>query len=87
MALPNAEIALDVTPTVLDGVLAIALGLVIGKVYARASMRIEDYGTRSGLELPKQGRSGLDLDAQRTAVAKYVTGVDGMAAAEFGDVN
>ena len=34
----------------------------------------------------RQGRSGLGLDAQRAAVAKYVAGVGGVVAAEFEEV-
>ena len=34
----------------------------------------------------RQGKSGLGLDAQRTAVAKYVAGAGGVVAAEFEEV-
>ncbi len=34
----------------------------------------------------RQGKSGLGLDAQRAAVAKYVAGVGGVVAAEFEEV-
>jgi len=34
----------------------------------------------------RQGKSGLGLDAQRTAVTKYVTGAGGVVAAEFEEV-
>jgi len=34
----------------------------------------------------RQGKSGLGLDAQRAAVAKYVTGIGGIVAAEFEEV-
>ena len=34
----------------------------------------------------RQGKSGLGLDAQRAAVAKYVTGAGGVVAAEFEEV-
>ncbi len=34
----------------------------------------------------RQDRSGLGLDAQRAAVAKYVAGADGVVAAEFEEV-
>ena len=34
----------------------------------------------------RQGRSGLGLDAQRAAVAKYVAGAGGVVAAEFEEV-
>jgi len=34
----------------------------------------------------RQGKSGLGLDAQRAAVAKYVAGIDGIVAAEFEEV-
>jgi DNA invertase Pin-like site-specific DNA recombinase len=34
----------------------------------------------------RQGKSGLGLDAQRAAVAKYVAGAGGVAAAEFEEV-